>query len=66
MAGAGLAAVLEPRDVTPDAVAAAVEHELGNRRSAVDAIRAELAAMPDPADVLDRLLDEIAGRAAAA
>ncbi len=55
MTRAGLAVVLEPDHVTPEAVACVAAAELGNRRPAVADVRAEIAAMPHPADVLDRL-----------
>ncbi len=56
MAAAGLADVIEPSDVTADAVATLAKVAMAERRPAVDAVRAELAAMPAPATVLDRLV----------
>ena len=62
MAGAGLAEVLEPPQVTPDAVAHAAAVELGNYRRAVDAVSAEIAALPHPSDVLEQLVARIGRR----
>ena len=66
MARAELAAVLEPDDVTPEAVACVAAAELGETSGLrLDAVRAEIAAMPDPAEVLDRCssrqADDLAG-----
>ena len=55
MTRAELAVVLEPAHVTPEAVACVAATELGNRRPAVEVMRAEIAAMPHPAEVLDQL-----------
>ena len=55
MAAAGLAAVLEPRDATADAVATLAKVVLEDDHPAVEATRAEIAALPHPADVLDVL-----------
>ena len=62
MARAGLAEVIEPPHVTPDAVAGAAAAELGNLRPAVDAVSAEIAAMPDPTEVLEQLVSRIGWR----
>ena len=56
MAAGGLATVLEPAQATAAAVAAAATAALGEHRPAVEAARAEIAAMPHPAEVLDDLL----------
>ena len=61
MAGAGLAEVIEPAHVTPDAVAHPAA-ELGNLRPSVDAVSVEIAAMPDPAEALEQLVSTIASR----
>jgi UDP:flavonoid glycosyltransferase YjiC (YdhE family) len=65
MARAGLAEVLEPPQVTPDAVTRAAAAELGHHRPAVDAVSAEIAAMPHPADVLEELVSRIGRRSGA-
>ncbi len=62
MARAGLAAVLEPSHVTPDEVARAAATELANDRPAGEAVRREIAAMPDPSDVLEQLGERIRWR----
>jgi UDP:flavonoid glycosyltransferase YjiC (YdhE family) len=56
MAAAGLAAVLEPAQTTPDAVATLAKAALVEPCPAVDAVRAEIAALPDAADVVDLLV----------
>jgi UDP:flavonoid glycosyltransferase YjiC (YdhE family) len=56
MAAAGLAAVLEPSQTTPDAVATMAKAALVEPRPAVDQVRAEIAALPDPAEVVDLLV----------
>jgi UDP:flavonoid glycosyltransferase YjiC (YdhE family) len=65
MAGAGLASVLEPSQVTPDAVATLARSALTERRPAVDAVRDEIARMPHPAEALNRLVDRLCTRLAA-
>jgi hypothetical protein len=55
MAAAGLAPVLEPAQVTASAVAAVAADTIGRRNPAADAVRAELAAMPDPHVVIEQL-----------
>ena len=55
MAAAGLAPVLEPAQVTASAVAALAGDSIGRPNPAADAARAELAVMPDPHDVIERL-----------
>ncbi|MDF2733157.1 MAG: eryC [Desertimonas sp.] len=55
MAATGLATVLEPRDATADAVATLAKIALEDDHPAAEATRAELAALPHPADVLDVL-----------
>ena len=62
MAGAGLAEVIEPAHVTPDAVARTAAAELGNLRPSVDAVSVEIAAMPDPAEALEQLVSTIGSR----
>ena len=62
MARAGLAEVIEPPQMTPDAVAGAAAAELGNYRPAVDAVSAEIAAMPDPTEVLEQLASRVGWR----
>jgi hypothetical protein len=59
MARAGLAAVLEPAHVTADAVGRAAATELANDRAAIGAVREEIAAMPDPSEVLGQLATRI-------
>jgi UDP:flavonoid glycosyltransferase YjiC (YdhE family) len=66
MAAAGLAPVLEPSQVTPEAVAALAHAELDRPRPAVAAVRREIAAMPEPADVLALLVDRFGTRRSAA
>ncbi len=56
MVAAGLAAMLEPRFATAEAVAVAATDALVHRRPALAATRQELAALPDPADVMDELI----------
>ena len=56
MVRADLAAVLEPSDITPETVARAAVAELGNVRPSALAVADEIAAMPDPAEVLDQLV----------
>jgi UDP:flavonoid glycosyltransferase YjiC (YdhE family) len=53
---ARLAAVLESRDATADAVATLAKVVLEDDHQAVEATRAEIAALPHPADVLDVVL----------
>ncbi len=60
MVAAGLASALEPAAATPDAVAEAATAALAHRRPAVDVARAEIAALPHPAEVLDGLLERLA------
>jgi hypothetical protein len=60
MAAAGMADVLEPRHVTPEAVSTLATRALNVPRAGVFAIRDEIAAMPDPSDVLDDLVDRFA------
>ena len=52
---AGLAEVIEPADLTAEEVATAAKVALAERRPAVDAVRAEIAARPSPAEVLTTL-----------
>lgn len=59
MVAAGLAAVLEPSQVTADSVAALANTALGDQRPAVDAVRAEIAAMPHPASVIESLIERL-------
>ena len=59
---ARLGAVLEPGDVTPEAVAAMAMAELARHRPAVDAARADLAAMPEPSSVVAQLERMVADR----
>lgn len=54
---AGLAEVIEPAGLTADEVATAAKVALAERRSAVDAVRAEIAARPSPAEVLTTLVE---------
>jgi UDP:flavonoid glycosyltransferase YjiC (YdhE family) len=56
MAIAGLADVLEPSVATAAAVADVAANGLARRRPAVDAARDAIAALPEPADVLDEIL----------
>lgn len=56
MRTAGPAAVLEPREATADAIATAAELALVDTGPAVDAVRAELAALPHPAELVDVVL----------
>lgn len=57
MAGAGLASVILPSDLTPDAVATAAKVALVEPdRAALDAARSEIEAMPDPVDVAAELV----------
>jgi UDP:flavonoid glycosyltransferase YjiC (YdhE family) len=65
MVRAGLAAVLEPAAVTPDAVRQAAAAELAGERPDLGAVRQELAAMPDPAAVLEELAARIGWRSGA-
>jgi UDP:flavonoid glycosyltransferase YjiC (YdhE family) len=60
VASAGLAPVLEPAQATPDAVAALAAATLEERRPELDAVRAEIAALPHPAEVVEPLLAAIA------
>ena len=56
IARAGLAEVLLPGEATADAVATAAKRALTEpNRSAIDAVRDEIAAMPTPADVMARI-----------
>jgi UDP:flavonoid glycosyltransferase YjiC (YdhE family) len=65
MARAGLAAVLEPSHVTLDAVGRAAAAELANGRPSLDAVRQEIAAMPDTCEVLEELAARIGWRSGA-
>jgi UDP:flavonoid glycosyltransferase YjiC (YdhE family) len=56
MAAAELASVLEPSQTTPDAIATLAKAALEDHRPGVDAARAEIAAMPHPAEVLELLV----------
>jgi UDP:flavonoid glycosyltransferase YjiC (YdhE family) len=55
MAAADLAAVLEPSQTTPDAVATVAKAALVEPRPAVAAVRAEIMATPHPTEVLELL-----------
>ena len=66
VAAAGLAPVLEPAQATPDAVAALAIATLAERRPVLDAVRAEIAGLPHPADVVEPLLAAVASHPAAA
>ena len=55
VARAGLAEVLEPADVTAKAVTEAAGSALAERRPTLEAVRAEIAAMPSPAEVVEVL-----------
>ncbi|MET0458563.1 MAG: glycosyltransferase [Ilumatobacteraceae bacterium] len=55
MAAAGLAPVLAPAQVTASAITALAGDSIGRPNATADAVRAELAAMPDPHDVIERL-----------
>jgi UDP:flavonoid glycosyltransferase YjiC (YdhE family) len=57
IARAGLADVLEPAHVTPEAVTEAASAALAERRPTVEAARAEITAMPSPAEVVENLED---------
>ncbi len=58
MAAAGLARVLEPRNVTADAVATLAKAALDERdRPLVQAVHDEIVAMPDPSVVVERLVE---------
>jgi UDP:flavonoid glycosyltransferase YjiC (YdhE family) len=63
MARAGLAEVIEPAHVTPEAVARVATAEVGNLRPSVDAVSVEIAAMPDPNEALEQLVSRIGSRA---
>jgi UDP:flavonoid glycosyltransferase YjiC (YdhE family) len=65
MARAGLAAVLEPSHVTSDAVGLAAAAELADDRPSVALVRQEIAAMPDPSEVLEELATRIGWRSGA-
>jgi hypothetical protein len=54
--------VLEPGHVTPDEVGRAAATELANDRPASEAVRREIAAMPDPSDILEQLAERISWR----
>lgn len=60
MAAAGLAPVLEPAQATPDAVAELAAATLAERRPVLDEVRAEIAALPHPAEVVEPLLAAVA------
>jgi UDP:flavonoid glycosyltransferase YjiC (YdhE family) len=55
---ADLAAVLEPSEATPDAIATAATTSLQAARPGAERVREQIAAMPSPADVLADLCDE--------
>jgi UDP:flavonoid glycosyltransferase YjiC (YdhE family) len=59
MRKAQLASVIEPSQVTPDAVATMAKAALVDSRPAVDAVRAEITAMPHPAEVLELILTRL-------
>jgi UDP:flavonoid glycosyltransferase YjiC (YdhE family) len=65
MARAGLAAVLEPSQVSADAVGRAAAAELANDRPAVALVGEEIAAMPDPSEILEELATRIGWRSGA-
>jgi len=54
---ADLAQVIEPHDLTADEVATAAKTALAERRPAVDAVRAEIAARPSPAELVPTLVE---------
>lgn len=54
---AGLAAVLEPADASPAAIAEAAGRTIGNRTPEIEAVRHDIAAMPDTTDALAALSD---------
>ena len=58
MAAMDMAHVLEPRQVTPLAVAKLAKMSLAQHRPAVDEVRDEIAAMPHPADVLESIVEQ--------
>ncbi len=66
VAAAGLAPALEPAQATPDAIAAVATATLAEPRPALDAVRAEIAALPQPADVVGPLLAAMASHPASA
>lgn len=47
LTAAGLATVLEPSEATPAAIAEAAQRNVGNRTAAIEAVRREIAALPD-------------------
>lgn len=55
LTSADLAVVLEPADAAPSAIADAAQRTLGNRTPEIEAVRREIAAMPDLADVVATL-----------
>lgn len=56
MVAAGLASVLVPADATADSIAMAAKAVLAKSdRSAIDAARAEIEALPAPDDILSEL-----------
>ena len=59
MSTAGLAAVLTPSETTPSSVAVAAAEAIHHPRPAAEAARAELAALPEPADALEELLERL-------
>jgi UDP:flavonoid glycosyltransferase YjiC (YdhE family) len=59
MAANEMADVLEPRQVTPEAVATLAASAMKTHRRAADAVRDEIAAMPHPREVLESLVDQI-------
>jgi UDP:flavonoid glycosyltransferase YjiC (YdhE family) len=63
VAGAGAGVVLNPDQVTADAVADGLDRVLGDPavRSAALRLRAQIADMPEPADALRLLIDRTRG-----
>ena len=66
VAAAGLAPVLEPVQATPEAIGAVAAATLAGRHPELDAVRAEIAALPHPTDIVDPLLEAVAAHPVAA
>jgi UDP:flavonoid glycosyltransferase YjiC (YdhE family) len=62
----GLASVLEPSEATAVSVAAEAAAAIGQLRPAADAVREELDAMPDPAEVVELLVSSFRNGSAGA
>jgi UDP:flavonoid glycosyltransferase YjiC (YdhE family) len=60
VASAGLAPVLEPAAATPDAIATLAATTMAERRPVLEAVRAEIAGLPHPTEIVEPLVAAVA------